>query len=100
MTDTVKSIDGVTIRLTDERWGHITGGHNELADMRLEVLETVANPIRILEDKGDATLAIREIEPGKFLGVFYKESGPDGFIITAYMTRQINSLIRRKQLWP
>jgi len=44
----VLSKNGVLIRLTDERWAHITEEHCELAGMKLEVLETVSNPARIL----------------------------------------------------
>ena len=48
MLETVLSKNGVPIRLTDERWVHITEEHCELAGLRLEVLETVANPSRVL----------------------------------------------------
>ena len=49
MLETVSSKNGVLIRLTDERWAHITEEHCELAGLRLEILETVANPSRVLE---------------------------------------------------
>jgi hypothetical protein len=32
------------IRLTDERWAHITEEHSELAGMRYEILEVVSQP--------------------------------------------------------
>ena len=48
MIEKVLSKNEVPIRLTDERWAHIVEEHCELAGMRLEVLETVANPSRIL----------------------------------------------------
>ena len=41
-----------------------------------------------------------EIEPSKWLVVVYRESGDDGFIITAFMTRRAQTLSRRQQLWP
>lgn len=44
MLEKVLSANGVLIRLTDERWAHITEEHCELAGLRLEVIETVANP--------------------------------------------------------
>ena len=47
MTERAVSKNGVAIRLPDERWAHITEEHCELAGIRLEVLETVANPARI-----------------------------------------------------
>ncbi len=65
MNVTVVSRAGLTIRLTDERWLHITEEHCELAGLRLEVLETVANPDRVLEGGAGELLAIRQYEPGK-----------------------------------
>jgi len=32
--------------------------------------------------------------------VVYRESGKDGFIITAYLTSDIRELERREKLWP
>jgi len=48
MTASVTSKHGVAIRLTDERWAHVTEEHCELAGLRAEVLETVAEPTRVL----------------------------------------------------
>ena len=100
MTDTILSKQGILIRLTAERWSHITEEHCELAGMKLEVLETIANPTRIFMGFEEELLAIRELEKGKFLVVVYRESGEDGFIITAFLTRRIRSLERRIQRWP
>jgi hypothetical protein len=47
MTESVYSKNGVPIRLTDERWAHITEEHSELAGLRSELIETVANPAEI-----------------------------------------------------
>ena len=41
MPDAIASKKGIPIRLTDERWLHITEEHTELAGYRLEVLETI-----------------------------------------------------------
>ena len=79
---------------------HITEEHNELAGMRFDVLETIEHPVRILAGGAGEMFALREMEPGKFLVVVYRETGIDGFIITAFLTRRINSLNRRQQLWP
>ena len=100
MISIVTSKGGVPIRLTDERWAHITEEHCELAGLRLEVLETVGNPDRILGGAAGELFAMRELEPGKFLLVVYRETGHDGFIITAFLTRRERSLERRTQLWP
>jgi hypothetical protein len=90
----------VPIRLTDERWAHITEEHCELAGLRADVLETVANAMRIYAGGAGELLAAREFEAGKWLVVVYKEIGDDGFVITAFLTRRVASLERRKQLWP
>lgn len=96
--DIVKSKNGVSIRLTDERWFHITEEHSEMAGSYFEVLETVEIPEAIYLGKAEELLAVREIVPGKYLVVVYKEtSNEDGFIITAFFTRKI---IKRKKLWP
>jgi hypothetical protein len=99
MIETVLSKHGIPIRLTDERWSHITEEHFELADMRSEVLDTIANPLRIVAGQQGELLAFREIEIGKYLVVIYREFSEDGFIITAFMTRRIQALNRRKQVW-
>ena len=98
--DTVTSKNGIPIRLPDERWSHISEEHGELEEMRSEVLETVAQAGRILAGGAGEFLAVREIEVGKWLVVVYRELDGDGFIITAFLTRRIRSLNRRKQLWP
>lgn len=100
MTSSVSSRNGVTIRLTDERWSHITEEHCELAGLRLEVLETVANPTRVLQGGEGELLAVGELEAGKALVVVYRELTEDGFVITAFLTGRLKSLERRTQLWP
>jgi hypothetical protein len=100
MTETVNSKSGVPIRLTDETWAHVTEEHSELASLRLEVLETVANPTEIFAGNRGELLAVREVESGKYLVVVYRESQQDGFIIMAFLTRRGQALRRRQQLWP
>ena len=100
MIETILSQNKIPIRLTDERWAHITEEHCELAGMRLEVLEAIENPSRILAGGEEELLAIQEIEKDKFLVVVYRELNNDGFIITAFLTRRIKALNRRKQIWP
>jgi hypothetical protein len=90
----------VAIRLTDERWTHISEEHAEVAGLRLNVLETVANPDRIVVGGAGELLALRTQADGKILVVVYREERNDGFIITAFMTRRVGSLNRRKTVWP
>ena len=100
MEERALSKNGIPIRLTDERWAHITEEHCELAGLRLEVMESVANPDRIVAGKGGEFLALREITPGRNLVVVYRETGIDGFIITGFLTSNTKSLDRRVQVWP
>lgn len=100
MPSVVTSKNGVPIRLSEERWTHIAEEHGELARLREEVLGTVARPDSICQGGGGELLATRQIEVGKWLVVVYRELVEDGFIITAFLTRRVASLARRKQLWP
>ena len=100
LPDSVHSKNGVPIRLTDERWRHITEEHAEMTDLRLAVLETVANPERVVAGGAGELLAVRTYETKKWLVAVYKELVDDGFVITAFLTGRIASLERRRQLWP
>ena len=100
MIDRIVSKGGIVIRLTDERWAHITEEHCELAGLRSEVIETVSYPNRILLGSDGELIAVREVEIGKHLVVVYREQSDDGFIITAFLTRRIRSLEKRRQIWP
>ncbi|HET6453910.1 MAG TPA: hypothetical protein VFI02_05850 [Armatimonadota bacterium] len=100
MASAVTSKNGIAIRLTDERWAHITEEHSELAGLRLDVLEVISDPERIVQGGYGSLLAVRQTMSGKFLVVVYREHESDGFIITAFLTSRISYLDRRKQLWP
>jgi hypothetical protein len=56
------SKNGIPIRLTDERWQHITTGHPEIADYYYEILETLETPEIIYEGSNDAKIAIKKIQ--------------------------------------
>jgi hypothetical protein len=98
--DIAISKNRVAIRLTDERWAHISEEHAELAEMRQQVLETITTPERVYLGEGGEMLAAKEAALGKSLVVVYREMERDGFVITAFLTRRMPSLRRRKQLWP
>jgi hypothetical protein len=100
MVSTAISKNGKGIRLTDERWSHITEEHNELAGLRFDVLDALREPDRILLGNEGELLSVREINPGKDIVVVYREMEQDGFVITAFLTRRRKSLDRRTQLWP
>lgn len=69
MMSTALSKNGISIRLTEERWTHIADEHGELADLRLEVLKAVEEPQRIVEGGDGELLAVREFDLGKYIVV-------------------------------
>ena len=48
-----ESQGGVPIRLTEERWRHITERHPELATERERVMETLSEPDLVQGDRGE-----------------------------------------------
>ncbi len=98
--DMIKSKNNVPIRLTEERWFHITEEHSEMAGYYFEVLETLEEPEAIYEGKTGELLAVREVENDKNIVVVYKElSKEDGFVITAFLTRRKKQFERRRKIW-
>jgi len=96
----IKSKNNVPIRLTEERWFHITEEHSEMAGYYFEVLETVEEPEAIYEGKTGELLAVREVENGKNIVVVYRElSKEDGFVITAFLTKRKKQFERRRKIW-
>jgi len=99
--DKAISRNKVPIRLTEERWQHISTGHPEIAEYYYEILEAIENPFCIYEGKMNALIAVSEKqELGKFIVVVYKEeSSEDGFIITAFISEKQQQFEKKKVLW-
>lgn len=96
----VHSLNKVPIRLTNERWVHIVENHDDLAGRFYEVLDTIADPDTILEGIGGELLAVKQYKPLSLMVVYKEVSAADGFIITAFQTSRVDSLIRsRKIIW-
>ncbi|MCX6089604.1 MAG: hypothetical protein NTX88_04375 [Candidatus Atribacteria bacterium] len=97
--ETALSVNGVRIRLTDERWIHIIENYDEVAGYFDEVLDVIESPDCVLQGYGGALIALRIEESSKYLAVVYREtSGQDGFIITAYLTSKLK-LEREVIVW-
>lgn len=95
-----RSVNGVTIRLPDERWVHITEEHAEMAGYLFEVLEAIQSPRAVFEGNSGELLAAREVQSGKYLVAVYRElSAEDGFVITAFLTRRWKQLEKRRKIW-
>lgn len=85
------------IRLTDERWRHIGGTHDDLAAYYDDVLAAIESPEWVLRGSGGALMAVRGFGRRRYLVVVYREVGQrDGFVITAYFTASFN---RRAIVW-
>ena len=100
----IKSKNNVHIRLTDERWSHITTSHTDMNDNKDLLFKTVEYPDMILKGVSDELRAVRFFQKThlgpKYLMVAYKElSYGEGFIITAYKTTKIDKIVKRGVIW-
>lgn len=100
----VSSINGVPVRLTSERWQHITTSHLDMKNNQKLLAETIHEPYMILKGVLDELRAVRFFPKthlgSKYLVVAYKEiNKEDGFIITAYKASKIDKIMRRGIIW-
>ena len=98
----IHSTNHVPVRLTSERWQHITTQHPEMVSQRDRILETVNEPDVVQEGDFGELLAVRFYPrtplTRKHLVVVYRETAvDDGFILTAYFARRPSA--RRHVLW-
>ena len=100
MNDTAHSINGIPIRLSDERWRHIVEHHDDLAGHFHDVLETVASPEAVYEGDAGELLAVSMLRGSRVLVVVYREvDRDDGFVITAFFTSRVRQIERRRLVW-
>ncbi len=88
----VNSVNGVPIRLTDERWwDHILEKRPYLNRYYDEVLEAVEQPLVVLRGYKGTLIGVLPVGRKQYLHVVYKElSRDDGFIITATIESEYN----------
>lgn len=100
---TVASKNGIKIRLTAERWFHITESHDYMAGNQDMVLETLENPDYIVKGDKYEMIALKHYAKTciteKHLIVVYKEEAVNGFVITAFMTSKQEKILQRGVLW-
>jgi hypothetical protein len=101
---TAISVKGNTIRVTTRQWAHITEAHDYLAGSLDLVLETLAEPERVIGGERGEALALREVESTpisrKTVVVVYRDE-PDGFVITAFLTSKPEKIERKGAvIWP
>jgi hypothetical protein len=92
------SVNGVPIRLTDERWGHIVDNKPYMYAFEEAVPQAIEAPTCVLQGYAGSLIAVLGLGRNRFLHVVYREvSADDGFVITAYMAQRYN---RRQVIWP
>ena len=95
--DVAYSVNGVPIRLTDERWEHIVDRKPHERFDAESVLDTVEQPTYILRGQSGALVAVKPFGRSKYLHVAYRElTENDGFIITAFTRERVN---KRQIIW-
>ena len=93
---TARSVNGVPVRLTAERWAHITERHGVMRGRQTDVIGVIESPDGVYEGREETLMAIRR-EDTLYLVVIYKETSvADGFVVTAYVTRRF---AQRKSIW-
>lgn len=99
------SVNGVPIRLTEERWSHIIDHHPEVKQFLDEILSTISNPGHLYLFTKKYILAATN-SYGKLqdyglptnIVVHYREFKDDGFILTAFVMSD-KRLRRRFKNW-
>ena len=95
--DIAYSVNGIPIRLTQERWEHIVSNKPYMESHYEHILEAIEKPTFILRGYAGSLIAILSVGRQRYLHVVYKEvSQDDGFIITAFVARKYN---RRMIVW-
>ena len=95
--DRVNSVNGVPIRLTQERWEHIVSNKPYMETYYERVLDAVECPTWVLQGYAGALVAVLTLGKQGYLHVVYRElDRNDGFIITAFIARKVN---KRAIIW-
>lgn len=92
------SINKIPIRLTYERWYHITENHDDMASYFHDVLDTIEKPDFVVRGNKGALKAVRSFGRNNWLVIVYRESSEmDGFVITAYF---LDKKPKGEIIWP
>lgn len=100
---TADSVFGHTIRITARQWVHVTEAHDYMSGNLDKVLETLAEPERVIAGERGESLALRDYTSTnitrKTAVVVYRDE-PDGFLITAFFTSRPDKIEKKgPMLW-
>ena len=92
------SKNGIKIRLTKERWFHITESHDYMSGLSDFVLDVINNPEMIVEGDRKELMAIKKFN-NKHIVIIYREvNDKDGFVITSFTTSQIEKVKKDRNI--
>lgn len=95
--DIAYSKNGVPIRLTDERWEHIVSNKEYMESRYEDVMRAIEQPAMILRGYNGSLVAVLNLSRDRFLHVVYREvTNEDGFIVTAFIARNVN---KSQKIW-
>ena len=98
---TAISVFGHTIRVTARQWSHITEAHDYMSGNMDKVLETLAEPERVIAGQRGESLGLRDYESTnitrKTAVVIYRDEH-DGFLITAFFTSKPEKIEQKGQM--
>ena len=96
---TISSVNGNSIRITAKQWAHVIESHDYMSGNMDKVLETLAEPDRVVQGNQGESLALREYESTnithKTAVIVYRDES-DGFLITAFFTSPPDKVEREK----
>jgi hypothetical protein len=100
---TIVSILGHTIRITARQWAHVSEAHDYMSGNMDKVLETLAEPERVIAGGHGESLALRNYASTnitrKTVVIVYRDE-PDGFLITAFFTSKPDKFEKKgRVLW-
>jgi hypothetical protein len=96
----VISINGMKVRLTQERWDYIIYEHLELEGCEDKVMSAISDPDFLFAGHTDELIAVKKYSGIFFVITVYKEKETEGFIITAYTKDSVADFKKsREMLW-
>lgn len=100
MMHTPVSINDIAIEIPADRWTIITEAHPEVAQYLNDIIETIEDPDIVYAGTGQRSVAVKEIERGKFLSVLYNESADTrSRLITVFLTRNLLQFDESNIIW-
>ena len=96
-----RDYSGRLVRLSEKTLAHILAKRPWMVNHLEALREALESPEAVLEGARGELLSFKwfdEILGGAFLAVVYRPLDREGFIITAYPTKAVNKLYRRRRI--